>query len=74
MCIDTVSLPNVSRYGDISIYRCISSVCVCVCVCVCLCVLLSSAVYLVTTLLEMLGSVQVVRLVNDVGEQTVCNL
>ena len=24
MCIDTVSLPNVSRYGDISIYRCIS--------------------------------------------------
>ena len=25
MCIDTVSLPNVSRYDDISIYRCISS-------------------------------------------------
>ena len=25
MCIDTVSLPNVSRYGDISIYCCISS-------------------------------------------------
>ena len=25
MCIDTVSLPNVSRYGDISIYRCISN-------------------------------------------------
>ena len=24
MCIDTVSLPNVSRYDDISIYRCIS--------------------------------------------------
>ena len=26
MCIDTVSLPNVSRYDDISIYRCISIV------------------------------------------------
>ena len=25
MCIDTVSLPNVSRYGDILIYCCISS-------------------------------------------------
>ena len=25
MCIDTVSLPNVSRYDDILIYRCISS-------------------------------------------------
>ena len=25
MCIDTVSLPNVSRYADISIYCCISS-------------------------------------------------
>ena len=25
MCIDTVSLPNVSRYGDISIYCCISN-------------------------------------------------
>ena len=24
MCIDTVSLPNVSWYGDISIYCCIS--------------------------------------------------
>ena len=24
MCIDTLSLPNVSRYGDISIYCCIS--------------------------------------------------
>ena len=35
MCIDTVSVPNVSRYGDISIYRCISSACVYVCVCVC---------------------------------------
>ena len=29
MCIDTVSLPYVSRYGDISIYCCISSVCTC---------------------------------------------
>ena len=27
MCIDTVSLPNVSRFDDISIYRCISSNC-----------------------------------------------
>ena len=42
MCIDTVSLPNVSRYDDISMYRCISNVCmyvcmyVCVCVCVCM--------------------------------------
>ena len=26
MCIDTVSLPNVSRYGDILIYCCISSI------------------------------------------------
>ena len=26
MCIDTVSPPNVSRYGDISIYCCISDV------------------------------------------------
>ena len=26
MCVDIVSLPNVSRYGDISIYRCISIV------------------------------------------------
>ena len=26
MCIDTVSLLNVSRYGDISIYRCISNI------------------------------------------------
>ena len=25
MCIDTVSLPNVSRYGDISIYCCNSN-------------------------------------------------
>ena len=25
MCIDTVSPPNVSRYGDISIYCCISN-------------------------------------------------
>ena len=25
MCIDTVSLPNVSRYDDISIYCCIST-------------------------------------------------
>ena len=25
MCINTVSLPNVSQYGDISIYCCISS-------------------------------------------------
>ena len=25
MCIDTVSLPNESRYGDISIYCCIST-------------------------------------------------
>ena len=26
MCIDTVSPPNVSRYGDISIYCCISNI------------------------------------------------
>ena len=31
MCIDTVSLLNVSRYGDISICRCISNVCMYVC-------------------------------------------
>ena len=27
MCIDTVSQPNVSRYGDILIYCCISKAC-----------------------------------------------
>ena len=30
MCIDTVSLPNESRYDDISIYCCISSVRPCI--------------------------------------------
>ena len=45
MCINTVSLPNVSRYDNILIYCCISNnntlcacVYVCVCVCVCVCV------------------------------------
>ena len=32
MYINTVSPPNVSRYGDISIYCCISSMYTCVCI------------------------------------------